>query len=792
MHLVRYQPSTNAFTPLDPGPGGLSANPARSQDGKYLLVFGIGNAGLELAVYAVATQGYLPASAPLQNGGVFLAANADGSQFATVQNSQINFWGLNLQSQAQNTINGAATGALFSRDGKYLYLMTNLGYLEVLGTQSGTPVGYMSVSIGSLLLPPPPLFDVDETYHLFGTAPGGSFILNASQPQSTPPSAIADFAGLPSTEANPNVGPVSGGTQVQFIPAPTGAGSADGIVSSMEAYFGITPAPQDTVGPYPASSNGENFLAATAPAATTPGPVSVVLADANNNVVFLPDAFTYGPHILRIEPNVASPSGGDQLTIHAYGVGFFSLKGVQVSIGGVQADLSNAILNSYASNDYPEQSITFPAPAGAAGWADVVLTTSNGSDTLKRGIQYLNQEVSVAGGPFNFVVYDSARNLFYLTGSGNSVAVFNPATKSMGVPLQSTLISAGAVLQAEALTPDNSTLLVADPTDQLVILFDLAANTGTKISVALPSDPAGTTIIPVTIVAAAQNRTFVSVAPCVTDPVREIDLISLTVQARPDAASTCATYVPYPEFGAGSADGSTAIYAGSSGQLYGLEPSGPEYLWRYNAASDAFSGPVIVADSPWVGGQAALDSDGGVIALAQGVLDQQLLPLVPILEPDTDARLNETGSLLYTTAIESSQIIISDIHNGRRLLMLSAQNSKGTVIAPDRPLAVDPSGQQIVLALQDGIAYFQLATLPLAVGTVVPATASAGGVIQLNGSGFVAGTTATIGGKSAVCTQINTETLSCTVPNLAPGSASISLFNSDGQTYSFEDAFLVQ
>jgi hypothetical protein len=95
-------------------------------------------------------------------------------------------------------------------------------------------------------------------------------------------------------------------------------------------------------------------------------------------------------------------------------------------------------------------------------------------------------------------------------------------------------------------------------------------------------------------------------------------------------------------------------------------------------------------------------------------------------------------------------------------------------------------------ALQNGVAYFQLAAVPLAVGTVTPATASAGGVIQVRGSGFVAGLTATIGGKAAACSVVDSETLSCTVPNLVAGATAISLTNPDGQTYSFENALVVQ
>jgi hypothetical protein len=648
--LVRYVPGNGSFTSIDPIPGGVSSNPSRSQDGKLLLVYGSG-----LRIYSVGAQGYLPTSVTLQNFAAFLAANADGSQFATVQStsassSQVNFWGSNLQQQPQTyTINGPVTCALYSRDGKFLYLMTDLNYLAALDTQSGMPVAYIGLAVGGFPFPTT-LFDVDETYHLFGVENGGAFVLNASAGQSSPPSAIPDFSGLPSTEANPNVGPLSGGTHVQFIPAPTGGGSADGIANSMEAYFGSIAGTQDVVGPYPSSSDGENFLTSTTPAATSPGPVSVVLTDANNNTVLLPDAFTYGPHILRVIPNTASAAGGDQVTIYAYGLGFFDLSDVHVTIGGV--NISPATLNSYASNDYPEQSVTLHVPAGTPGWADVVVTTSNGSDTLKRGLQYLNEQASVAGGPFGFAVYDQVRDVFYLTGDGSTVSVFNPNTKTLGQQLTSTSISTGAVLGQETLTPDGSKLLVNDPTDQSVIVFDLVGGTSTAVKVLLSTDPTTTQILPVTILTTAGNRAFVSVTPCETYPLREIDLTNLTVQPRADMASTCPTYLTYPEYGAASEDGSKVVYAGNSGQEFGLEPPGAEYVWSYDAASDMFSGPVTITDTPWVGEFTSLNANGGVVALPQGVLDQRMLPLVPILEPGFDVRLNETGAMIiYLTKV---------------------------------------------------------------------------------------------------------------------------------------------
>jgi hypothetical protein len=773
----------------------LGADPARSLDGKYLFVYGFGSAGYELLLYSSATQGYLPVSAQAPNGAAFLAANADGSKFAVVDNNwNVTFVNANLQTQAQYSSPRALKCAIFSRDGKYLYTTNDLNNVVALDTQAGTPVEYFSVALGSNPFPTS-LVDVDETHHAFGLTLGGLYVVDASHGQATPPTVVPLFWGIASTQANPNVGPLVGGTQVQFIPAPLGAGSADGIANSMEAYFGTVPATNDVVGPYPSSSNGENFLTATTPPAKNPGPVSVVLTDASNNTVLLPDAFTYGPHILRVQPNGAV--AGDQITIYAYGLGFFDLSDTHVMIGGTQA--ANVSLNPYVSADYPDESVTVIVPPGSPGWADVILTTSNGSDTLKRGIQYLKKEAQVTGGQYEFAAYDTVRDVFYLTGGGNSVAVFNPNTQVFGQALQSTSISSGAVLQELVLTPDNSKLLVVDPKDQSVIVFDLAAGTSTAVNVGLASDPGGTQVQPITVVAAANNRAFVSVTACVTNPVRQIDLTNLQVAGRADAGSSCgAGYVPYPEYGGASADGSTILYAGSSGVEFGVQPSGPEHIWSYNAASDTFAGPVIVADTPWVSGLAAVDGDGGITALAQGTLDQRLLPSVPIVQPGFDARLNDTGSLLYSTGTDGSHIAVSDTRNGRLQLQLAVQNTSSgngppiPIIGVPQPLAIDPSGSKILGALQNGVGYFELSVIPLAVGTVSPANASVGGMIQLRGSGFVAGITATIGGKAAICSVVNSETLSCTVPNLVAGATAISLTNPDGQTYSFENALVVQ
>ena len=509
----------------------------------------------------------------------------------------------------------------------------------------------------------------------------------------------------------------------------------------------------------------------------------MLITDANNNPTFLPDAYSYGPHILQVEPNTATTAGGGQITVTAYGLGF-TLGDVEVSVGGFAAQTTT--LN--ALSGYPEQSVTAMVPYATPGWANVAITTSSGTDTLKNGLQYLQAEANLGGGPFGFAVYDSVRNLFYLTGNGNTVAVFNPQTQTMQQPLLSSAVSSGAVLQGEAMTPDSNTLLVADPANALVVIFNLTAATSTTVKVLLPSDPAVTLSAPMSIATAANSRAFVSLSPCIPDPVREINLTTLTVQTRPDAASTCAPYAVYPELGGSSANGSTIIFAGNDE----TEPPGPESVWRYDAPSDTFEGPSLIADAPWLAGDGAADGDGGVIALSQGTLDQRLLPLVPLPPGGLDSRLNETGSLLYSANGNSGAVFISDTHNGRRLLTVLLPPATGPITSPYRPLAIDPTGQQILVATQSGFSYFNLSVIPLAVGTVSPSQGPAGTTIQLNGSGFVSGTTVQIGGQNASCSYVASQTISCTVPNLPSGQTYVTLSNPDGQTYSFENAFLVQ
>lgn len=796
-HLWRYDPATGTFTSADP-PTGIAGAPARSGDGRYLLVPSVG--GMDL--YSTAVAGYVA------HGSTNLAsicANSDGSEFAASNGNGAVLLNGALQpigqfSGTQNLVVGAP---VFNAAGTKVYLSTAQRWY-VLDASSATLLGYQNIQFAGEM----------DTVNLFGATP--NLILAASvsalyavspAPPVTATEVLPLFSGA-AYSANPNVGPAAGGTQVQFIPAPLGPTPADGIYPSEEAYFGLYPAVADSVAPYPSSSNQEPFLTAEAPPAT-PGPRTVVLTDAQGGTTVLPLAYTYGPKLLRIVPNTADPQGHSRVTIFAYGIGFFPSSGVSITIGGQPVAMSGAVWNTPTNLNFPEQSVTVPVPPGTPGWADVEVTTPSGSDTLHRGIQYLSRDLFVPSPAYTNVVYDSFNRLFYLTGNGGSIGVFDPSSASFGTPLAAAGVSSGAVLAGEALTPGGSDLLAADPQDDSVVVFSLASGASQSVSVRLPADPATTpsgVSAPQFVTAAADDRAFVSMVPCIPDPVRELDLSTLAVTARTDVATACTGPpgpLPYPVFGAATASGQNLLFA-SGVDPFGASP--PATVWSYDAGTDTFAAPTAAPSISEPGG-AALAADGGVQAAGATVLDANLQPLRPSPTPGglVFPQLNATGSLLfYCGGSDQLQGGVSFVRvvaaqTGQTLLKLDIPASAASANDPipgcaaDGPLAVSASGDQIVVPLHaGGLVLFQLGAVPLAIGSVSPSTAPPGGTIQILGSGFDPAATATVDGHAAVCAAADAETLSCTLPaSVAPGAATLTVTDPDGESATLSAAFTV-
>jgi hypothetical protein len=106
-------------------------------------------------------------------------------------------------------------------------------------------------------------------------------------------------------------------------------------------------------------------------------------------------------------------------------------------------------------------------------------------------------------------------------------------------------------------------------------------------------------------------------------------------------------------------------------------------------------------------------------------------------------------------------------------------------------LAIDENGQRIFALTASGLTVVQLASVPLSIGTISPASAPASGgtTLTIRGSGFQSGATATIGGKPAATTFVDMNTLTLTTPALTSGLQQIVITNPDGTSYALDAAF---
>jgi hypothetical protein len=109
-------------------------------------------------------------------------------------------------------------------------------------------------------------------------------------------------------------------------------------------------------------------------------------------------------------------------------------------------------------------------------------------------------------------------------------------------------------------------------------------------------------------------------------------------------------------------------------------------------------------------------------------------------------------------------------------------------------LTTDENGQRIFAITSSGLSIIQLASVPIGIGTLSPASGSATGgtSITVRGSGFQSGTRATLGGKQASVVFKDMNTLTLTGPALSAGPQRLALANPDGESVSLDAAFLAQ
>jgi hypothetical protein len=258
----------------------------------------------------------------------------------------------------------------------------------------------------------------------------------------------------------------------------TGAHELFTSASLASVYFGNQPASSVTASP--SSSNSlETTISATTPAGA-PGLADVYALTVDGGMQLLPQAFSFGPTILKVIPNAATAEGGPG-AILGYGFGPTSgttfPSGLQVTVGGTPATITEFVGNAYgvSSPPFPLEAVTYVIPPGAAGSsADVALSASSGSTTFHNGVTYLPaiQQYPLAGSSLAQGIYDSHRDVYYFT-DATKIQVFSRKTGAWLAPISIPAPYAPKRLWGIALSPNGSLLAVADASAEAIYVLNL-------------------------------------------------------------------------------------------------------------------------------------------------------------------------------------------------------------------------------------------------------------------------------------------------------------------------------
>ena len=253
---------------------------------------------------------------------------------------------------------------------------------------------------------------------------------------------------------------------------------------------------------------------------------------------------------------------------------------------------------------------------------------------------------------------------------------------------------------------------------------------------------------------------------------------------------------------------------------FGSAPGGPVASWSaatpgsftVSTAKDFSSDLTAAGDGTMFGirSNGTTEIRGADLTLA-AVPTSAELETIPNRVAVPGVALHPSGALLYDPFLDGPApaappatgirggVDIRDAHSGRlrmrlylpgpfAMLSTDVDGLHGTF------LTVDENGQRLFALTTSGVSVVQLSSLPLGIGSVAPgAGPAAGGTsVTIRGSGFQAGTKATLGGKAVTVTFKDKNTLTLATPALAAGTQQLVLTNPDGESASLDAAFIAQ
>jgi hypothetical protein len=375
------------------------------------------------------------------------------------------------------------------------------------------------------------------------------------------------------------------------------------------------------------------------------------------------------------------------------------------------------------SYPFPIDEVMVTIPPGPSGPADLTITTSVGAATISKGFTYLPVSDYSSADTFTYLLYDPQRHWVYLS-AGDHIDVFSADTNQFLTPIVPPSISGARQIKGLALTPDNSKLLVANFAD-------------VSISIINPDNPTSSSVvkIPVSIVnapgvadvaATSTGKAFVdgvsgTFSGCSNSQLFQVDLATLSVMLRTD--------VPTMQVAANALSRTTT---GDHVLVAGVGGCGT-YLW--SSATDTF-----VAGGGY-SGSSATSGDGYWFASNYIHLDSNMVQHIQTQFPEfytsllysldfAGEKFNASGSILYSPVlqgfglVESNGIEITDTNLGIPLgqILLTEQISSVQI-----PMDFAEAGNRVFLITNKGLTIINLATPPLSIGYLSPATGPTSG-----------------------------------------------------------------
>lgn len=382
----------------------------------------------------------------------------DGNEIIAANGTTVTVYdssGLYQTDQFQVTTGSGGYKFLLSFDGSTLYAEDNL-YATTLAYDWKThqQKGWITNFSVDDRVPFVTPMAVDPTGLIVGPIGQGVAFLDgaallSSQPQFFP----YGFSNV----LRPATGPVQGGTPTLIqIPIAKDLGNV---------YFGSQLATE--------VSAGTLGVDATSPPGS-PGPVDVAVSTTDGGLLMAPEGFSYGPSIVEAVTNASTAEGGGTGSVCGYGFGpageGTTASGLSVSVGAQNATITNytgQLPIQFQPYPFSLECLEFTIPAGTAGTtADLSVTSSSGSTTVKGAIQYLPalQQYPLTGAVLAQGIYDSERDLYYFTDQ-TQIRVFS---KTQGAWLAPISIPKAGRLWGIALSPNGSRLAVGDAGNDVI------------------------------------------------------------------------------------------------------------------------------------------------------------------------------------------------------------------------------------------------------------------------------------------------------------------------------------